>query len=553
MGDDRPTAEEPATTTSATPPPDSAPAPTPVVSWGPPPGTTAPVHWAVVEAPVVPPPAGTVYAGVGIRFLAWLLDLIPVIILAVVLLGPVLGEFFSAMVDAIPGFRGSSAPSTPEMQAAMGEAMITAMAASAPGFLRASALLQLGGLLYIAGSWLAFSRSPAMALLGLHIVREEDGGRLGLGRVMVRYGGYLLSAVPLLIGFIWAIFDSRNQAWHDKLAGTVVVRRVQEQAVAPAIPADGGSDHVPPRKRPSIGGVAEAAWSTFRRSPLDLLASLAVVLIPTMVVLLPLIALYLVSSQDQALLGFRVLRESLNLGDSTNAEFFEYNRQLMALTAPTVQIGALAAFVGSITGAVLIGACAAAVDDERQIRPAAAVTRVVVERLPALLALGVVAGLLFAIQVVLLGLQAISAASASAATFDPNATALGAVLGAFVLAPIGLYLGAVWFLAVVCVVREGLGPAAAWRRAWQLSRGRMRWLIGVTIVIALGVYSILGPFGGLPLGLLAEDYIAGGRLPTALSVVTFGLGALLAAPLLGLTYVEAWRAARDEANARAAP
>ena len=41
-------------------------------------------------------------------------------------------------------------------------------------------------------------------------------------------------------------------------------------------------------------------------------------------------------------------------------------------------------------------------------------------------------------------------------------------------------------------------------------------------------------------------------LPTALSVVTFGLSALLAAPVLGLTYVEAWRAARDEADASAA-
>ena len=39
--------------------------------------------------------------------------------------------------------------------------------------------------------------------------------------------------------------------------------------------------------------------------------------------------------------------------------------------------------------------------------------------------------------------------------------------------------------------------------------------------------------------------------PTALSVVTFGLGALLAAPLLGLTDVEGWREARDEAVAPA--
>jgi uncharacterized RDD family membrane protein YckC len=30
--------------------------------------------------------------------------------------------------------------------------------------------------------------------------------------------------LPLMIGFIWVAFDPRKQGWHDKLAGTVVVR-----------------------------------------------------------------------------------------------------------------------------------------------------------------------------------------------------------------------------------------------------------------------------------------------------------------------------------------
>jgi uncharacterized RDD family membrane protein YckC len=28
----------------------------------------------------------------------------------------------------------------------------------------------------------------------------------------------------LLLGFIWVGFDPRKQGWHDKLAGTLVVR-----------------------------------------------------------------------------------------------------------------------------------------------------------------------------------------------------------------------------------------------------------------------------------------------------------------------------------------
>ncbi len=38
------------------------------------------------------------------------------------------------------------------------------------------------------------------------------------------YAGYIISAIPLLLGFIWAAFDARKQGWHDKIASTVVIR-----------------------------------------------------------------------------------------------------------------------------------------------------------------------------------------------------------------------------------------------------------------------------------------------------------------------------------------
>lgn len=40
-----------------------------------------------------------------------------------------------------------------------------------------------------------------------------------------RYLGYFVSMLFLGLGCIWVAFDSRKQGWHDKLAGTVVVRR----------------------------------------------------------------------------------------------------------------------------------------------------------------------------------------------------------------------------------------------------------------------------------------------------------------------------------------
>lgn len=37
--------------------------------------------------------------------------------------------------------------------------------------------------------------------------------------------GKFVSGLVLGIGFFWAIWDKDNQTWHDKIAGTVVVRK----------------------------------------------------------------------------------------------------------------------------------------------------------------------------------------------------------------------------------------------------------------------------------------------------------------------------------------
>ncbi|WP_141737159.1 RDD family protein [Marinobacter sp. X15-166B] len=41
----------------------------------------------------------------------------------------------------------------------------------------------------------------------------------------------MLSALPLCLGFIWVGVDKRKQGWHDKLAGTVVVRSIGKEPV----------------------------------------------------------------------------------------------------------------------------------------------------------------------------------------------------------------------------------------------------------------------------------------------------------------------------------
>ncbi|MEK6734314.1 MAG: RDD family protein [Pseudomonadota bacterium] len=34
----------------------------------------------------------------------------------------------------------------------------------------------------------------------------------------------ILSALPFFLGYLWIVFDPKKQGWHDKLAGTLVIK-----------------------------------------------------------------------------------------------------------------------------------------------------------------------------------------------------------------------------------------------------------------------------------------------------------------------------------------
>lgn len=60
-------------------------------------------------------------------------------------------------------------------------------------------------------------------LMGIRLINDE-GGDVGIWDAFLRWFGYFISAAVMLAGFFWAIFDSEGQAWHDKIAGTYVVK-----------------------------------------------------------------------------------------------------------------------------------------------------------------------------------------------------------------------------------------------------------------------------------------------------------------------------------------
>ena len=59
--------------------------------------------------------------------------------------------------------------------------------------------------------------------MSAEIVDAATGGKPGNRQLLIRYIGYYLSTIPLLLGLVWVAVDPRKQGWHDKLAGTVVV------------------------------------------------------------------------------------------------------------------------------------------------------------------------------------------------------------------------------------------------------------------------------------------------------------------------------------------
>jgi len=69
--------------------------------------------------------------------------------------------------------------------------------------------------------WWIRGQTPGKWLLGLRVV-ALGGGKLSLGRATLRFAGYLLSALPFYLGFLW-ILGSERRGFHDRLAGTEVV------------------------------------------------------------------------------------------------------------------------------------------------------------------------------------------------------------------------------------------------------------------------------------------------------------------------------------------
>jgi uncharacterized RDD family membrane protein YckC len=72
--------------------------------------------------------------------------------------------------------------------------------------------------------WHFKSATPGKMILGMKIVDARTLGKVSTGRLCLRYLGYYVSALVLGLGLLWVGWDSRKQGWHDKIAGTLVIK-----------------------------------------------------------------------------------------------------------------------------------------------------------------------------------------------------------------------------------------------------------------------------------------------------------------------------------------
>jgi len=72
--------------------------------------------------------------------------------------------------------------------------------------------------------WIYKSATPGKMAIHAKIVDAKTGRLPSTGQLIGRYLAYYISTIPLCLGFLWIAWDPKKQGWHDKLAGTVVVR-----------------------------------------------------------------------------------------------------------------------------------------------------------------------------------------------------------------------------------------------------------------------------------------------------------------------------------------
>lgn len=152
----------------------------------------------------VPTPTARRHAEFGIRLGAWLIDLG---------IGLVVYFVLSFIVGFIIGASMPLDATDQELNDALDQVLFIVPAVTVAAWA-----------LYL---WLANSLGGTLGkrALGLRVVSASDDADIGPLKGFVRYLVSVAGSVPLYLGWFWMLWDANDQTWHDKAAGSIVVRK----------------------------------------------------------------------------------------------------------------------------------------------------------------------------------------------------------------------------------------------------------------------------------------------------------------------------------------
>ncbi len=82
----------------------------------------------------------------------------------------------------------------------------------------------LAGALYSILLWVKWDgQTVGKKALKIKVI-SADKKALDYKTAIIRYIGYFVSSIVFCLGYFWIIWDDRKQGWHDKIAGTYVVK-----------------------------------------------------------------------------------------------------------------------------------------------------------------------------------------------------------------------------------------------------------------------------------------------------------------------------------------
>jgi uncharacterized RDD family membrane protein YckC len=159
------------------------------------------------------PNASSARAGFGTRFGAWLLDSLLYSVLATALAIP-------GIVLLISSFDGC---------VAINDEIICPPDNSRGGTIAAAIALIVAALLIVFVLYVKAlgktGQTWGRKIVGVSVVGEMTGEPLGFGKALGRvlFAG-MISGQIFYLGYFWMLWDDKQQTWHDKVVGSIVVR-----------------------------------------------------------------------------------------------------------------------------------------------------------------------------------------------------------------------------------------------------------------------------------------------------------------------------------------